>query len=594
MWHLLRALSQGARGKAISIAWRDIVGDQRVVLWRTTEETGGIIMSSKRQAATGWDAPENRALAARQWAEWRATRRRLIQRGAGAGAALALGGGFASGRLAPQRALAQDAPTAGGSVNMGIVADVQNFDPPIPGDNMSIWTMLNIYDQLLRVSKDGLEVEPCLAESYELSDDLLTYTFKLRPGVVFHDGTPLKASDVKYCMDRVSFAEESSWLSLFTAVASTEAPDDATFILRAKQPWAPMIANMGLFAASIYPEAAHKAQGPALFEQPIGTGPFTLESWQKGAAITLKKNPSYWQEGVPYLDEVVFSIVPDANSRIVQLQSGDMDIATDVPFSQIDSLDVDENIAVLVAPVGRVDYVAINHTRPPFDDVKVRQALNYAVDKEAIIQAVLYGRAQAAQSGLPRMRFWNDETQPYPYDPEMAQQLLAESSAAGGFQTTLGVTAGDAEHSAVATIVKDQLAAIGVEVEIYEGESASLYVDTFQGMDYDLVIQYHTTDTVDASQITRYAMASRDDGTGALWTGYVNPRIDEVAQQALAEQDPAKREQMYFEIQKLGFDDAFILYLYFPDSRTGVRTNVHDFAILPTANYRMWEVWKEQ
>jgi len=146
----------------------------------------------------------------------------------------------------------------------------------------------------------------------------------------------------------------------------------------------------------------------------------------------------------------------------------------------------------------------------------------------------------------------------------------------------------------VATILKDQLVAIGVEIEIYEGESASLYVDTFQGMDYDLVIQYHTTDTVDASQITRYAMASRDDGTGALWTGYVNPRIDELAQQALSEQDPAKREQMYFEIQKLGFDDAYILYLYFPDSRTGVRTDVHDFAILPTANYRMWEVWTEQ
>ena len=536
------------------------------------------------------------SLAARQWAEWRATRRRMLQASLGVGAALAVTdtGGLSGWRPALRSTMAQDAPTPGGAVNVGIVADVQSFDPPIPGDNMSIWTMLNIYDQVLRVAQNGEEVEPCLAESYELSDDLLTYTFNLRPGVVFHDGTPLKASDVKYCLDRVSTADESGWLSLFTAVDSTEAPDDQTFILNVKEPWAPMLANMALFAASIYPEAAHTELGADLFEAPIGTGPFVFESWQKGASIVLKKNPNYWIEGQPYLDEVTFSIVADANTRVVQLQGGDMDIASDAPFSQIESLNADDNIDVQVAPVGRVDYVAINHTRPPFDDVKVRQALNYAVDKEAIIQAVLYGQAQVAQSALPRMRFWNEETAPYPYDPEMAMQLLSESSAAGGFTTTLGVTAGEPVDGAVATILKDQLAAIGVNVEIYEQEGAALYVDTFQGMDYDLVIQYHTTDTVDASQITRYAMASRDDGTGALWTGYSNPRIDELAAQALAEQDPDTRQELYFEIQKLGFDDAFILYLYFPDSRTALRTGINGFQILPTANYRMWEVWRAE
>ncbi len=576
------------------------VADATTVVGRTrVSVTGGSKMSQAThksiQRAMHSD-PVLQEQAARQWAEWRATRRRILQTGFGGGVALAVSGmgGIRGWRPALRSAMAQETPTSGGSVNMGIVADVQSFDPPIPSDNMSIWTMLNVYDQVLRVAKNGQEVEPCLAESYELSDDLITYTFKLRPDVVFHDGTPLKASDVKYCLDRVSFDEESGWLSLFTAVESTEAPDDNTFILHVKEPWAPMLANMALFAASIYPEAAHKEQGPALFENPIGTGPFVFDAWQKGAAITLKKNPNYWMEGQPYLDEVTFSVVADANTRVIQLQSGDMDIASDAPFSQIDSLDADENIDVLVAPVGRVDYVAINHTRPPFDDVKVRQALNYAVDKEAIIQAVLYGKAQVAQSALPRMRFWNEEIEPYPYDPEMAKQLLSESSAAGGFSTTLGVTAGEPVDAAVATILKDQLAAIGVEVEIYEQEGATLYVDTFQGMDYDLVIQYHTTDTVDASQITRYAMASRADGTGALWTGYINPRIDELAKQALAEQNPDKRQEMYYEIQKLGFDDAFILYLYFPDSRTAIRSGINDFQILPTANYRMWEVWRSE
>src|SRR5215208_3980700 len=198
-----------------------------IVGWTTVSASGGSKVSqvtgkSIRHATS--DDPAMHQLAARQWAEWRATRRRMLQAGFG-GAALALAGtsGFSGWRPAVREAMAQETPTAGGSVNMGIVADVQSFDPPIPGDNMSNWTMLNIYDQVLRVAKNGQEVEPCLAESYDLSDDLLTYTFHLRPGVVFHDGTPLKASDVKYCLDRVAFAEDSGWLSLFTAVESTEA-----------------------------------------------------------------------------------------------------------------------------------------------------------------------------------------------------------------------------------------------------------------------------------------------------------------------------------------------------------------------------------
>ncbi len=531
-------------------------------------------------------------LAARQWAEWRASRRRLLKIGAFAGGAAAVGT-LSAARRSGSAAAQEPTPKTGGTANMGIVADVQSFDPPQPGDNMSIWTMLNIYDQVVRVGKDGKSVDPGLAESWVISPDQLTYTFKIRSGVTFHDGTALTASDVKYSIDRLVFGD-NGWQVLFEAVAATEAPDATTFVLNLKQPWVPMLADMALFSASIYPAAAHQAQGDELFETPIGSGPFKFESWQKGAAITLSKNENYWLEGQPYLDQVVFSIVPDASTRVVQLQSGDMAIASDVPYTQIESLEALDDLNVQVAPVGRVDYVAINHTRPPFDDLKVRQALNLAVDKQAIIDVILAGNGQVAQSGLPRMLYWNDQIAPYAYDPERAKQLLAESKGAGGFTTTLGVTAGDAEHAAAATIIKDQLAQIGVEIEIYEQESAALYVDTFQGMDYDLVIQYHTTDIIDPSQITRYAMAPRDDGTGALWTGYLNDRISELAVTAQSEQDPETREQMYHEIQQLGFDDAYLLYLYFPDSRTGVRQEVQGFQILPTANYRMWEVWLDE
>ncbi|MGI8486661.1 MAG: ABC transporter substrate-binding protein [Thermomicrobiales bacterium] len=527
-----------------------------------------------------------------QTSNWHISRRQLLKTGAFAGAM------FVAGSSTPgivRTAVAQDTtPKPGGSVRMGIVADVQSFDPPIPGDNMSIWTMLNIYDQVVRVGKDGLSVDPCLAESWEISDDLLAYTFKIRQGVTFHDGTPLTAGDVAYCINRVALAEDSNWLTIFAAVESATASDDSTFVMKLKQPWAPMIADMALFGASIYPHAAHEAQGPALFEAPIGSGPFRFVSWQKGAEIQMAKYEGYWLAGQPYLDKVIFPIVADANTRVVQLQSGDMDIASDVPYTQIETLDAVENISVQVAPVGRVDYIAINHTREPFGDVNVRKAINLAIDKQVIIDVVLAGKGQVAQSGLPRMLDWNDTIQPYPYDMEQAKVLLAQSAVPDGFKTTLGVTAGDAEHTAIATIVKDQLAVVGIEIEIYEQESATLYVDKFQGLDYELVIQYHTTDIIDPSQITRYALAPRADGSGALWTGYVNERCNELAQAAQIEQDPEKRRAMYFEIQQITFDAAYIAYLYFPDSRTAVRSGIQGFEVLPTANYRMWEVWRDE
>ena len=189
--------------------------------------------------------------------------------------------------------------------------------------------MLNVYDQVLRVAKNGQEVEPCLAESYELSDDLITYTFNLRPDVVFHDGTPLKASDVKYCLDRVSFDEESGWLSssppLRAPRRQTTTPSSSTSRSRGRP-----CSRTWHYSPRRSTQRRHtRSRVQPLFENPIGTGPFVFDAWQKGAAITLKKNPNYWMEGQPYLDEVTFSVVADANTRVIQLQSGDMDIASD-------------------------------------------------------------------------------------------------------------------------------------------------------------------------------------------------------------------------------------------------------------------------
>ena len=224
----------------------------------------------------------------------------------------------------------------GGTISMSLADDdVQNFDPIIPTDNMSIWTMLLIYDTLIRVGPDGNSLEPGLAESWTASEDGLVYTFTLR-ATNFHDGTPATSADVVYSLGRTVESPDSQWSFLYPAGTTFEATDEKTVVVTLPNAWAPFEADLALFGACIIPKAAHEAQAEQLFQNPIGTGPFVFESWEKGVEIVLTKNPSFWEAGKPYLDELTFKVLTDANSRMLQFQSGDLDIATAVPFSQIE------------------------------------------------------------------------------------------------------------------------------------------------------------------------------------------------------------------------------------------------------------------
>ena len=174
-----------------------------------------------------------------------------------------------------------DEPQYGGKIVMSLSdRDITSFDPIIPTDNMSIWTMLLIYDQLVRVGPDGLSVEPGLSDSWDVSDDGLTYTFNLRDAT-FHDGSPVTAEDVKYCIDRVTNDEESQWSWIFTAIESVEATDETTVVIHLSTVWVPFIADVALYSASIYPKALHEEKSADLFEGPVGSGPFKFELWEK-------------------------------------------------------------------------------------------------------------------------------------------------------------------------------------------------------------------------------------------------------------------------------------------------------------------------
>ena len=523
-------------------------------------------------------------LAAQQWAEWRLSRRHLLRAGAFAVAGTALTG---PGRSVGGARAAQDQPRPGGKVSMTLYTDVFSFDPPVPTDNPSIWTMLNVYDQLTRVAPGSQDVEPGLAESWESTPDGLTWTFHLREAKL-PDGTPVTAEDVVFSLDRIFTSP--TWGFLFAAFESATVADERTVTIQLSQTWAPMLADLSLYGASIVPKRLVEEQGDAFFNAPSGTGPFFVTEWAKGDRISLQKNPNYWDAGKPYLDELEFLIIPDDNARVIRLEAGEIDIATDLPYNQIDVLRQTEGIVVQTDPLSRVDYIALNHTREPFGDPNVRKAINLAVDKEQIVQTVLFGNGQIANSLLPKMLWWNEAAEPYPYDPEQARQLLAQSSVADGFETELLISSGNSVQQQYATIVQQNLADVGITVNIQQLDELTLYNDYFQKLEYNMLAQYHTTDIVDPDSIINYAI-NPEGGTQAIWTGYQNPTIVELTAAAQRELDPAKREEMYHQIQQLSLDDAQVLFLYFPTSRTGLRDWVHGFKVQPTANYRMWEVW---
>ena len=398
--------------------------------------------------------PADRDLADRQWAEWRASRRHLLRMGAFGGAGLALGLG--AGRRMPVAAAAparQDAePKPGGTIVMSLAdQDVTSFDPPVPPDNMSIWTMLLFYEQLIRVAPDGLSLEPGLAESWEVSDDGMTYTFQVREAQ-FHDGTPFTAEDAAFCIPRAATVEGTPWAFIYQAVDSAEAPDPRTLVINLKSVWVPFEADLAMFAASIFPKKAYEEQGDALFEKPIGTGPFRFVSRTPDVEVVLEKNPDYWQPGVPYLDGATFKVLTDSNARVLQLQGGELDIATLVPYNQLEIFRGDAAYTVYPENVARIDVVSMNNARAPFDDKILRQAINYAVNKDAIIQNVLFGNGEMATSYLPLMPGRDPESPGYPFDLEKAKELVAQSQSPNGFAGEYFINGANSVDSQIAQL----------------------------------------------------------------------------------------------------------------------------------------------
>jgi len=371
----------------------------------------------------------------------------------------------------------------GGSMTVTYKDDVSTLDPAI-GYDWQNWSMIkSLFDGLMDYKPGTTELVPDLAESYEISDDGLTYTFKLRPGVKFHNGRALTAQDVKYSLERVvNPATQSPGAGFFAAIKGfdaasagdagglegVEAVDDATVKITLSRPDATFLHVMALNFAHVVPSEAVEEHGADFGKHPVGTGAFKLAEWTLGQRVVFERNQDYYHAGLPRLDQIVFEVGQEPIVALLRLERGEVDIAGDgIPPAKFLETKNDPKFKDMIVEGSQLHtgYVTLNVKMKPFDDVKVRQAVNMAINKDRIVR-IINGRAVPANQPLPPLMPGYDESyEGFAYDPERAKALLAEAGLAEGFETELFVANTDPQPR-IAQAIQQDLAQIGIKAEI--------------------------------------------------------------------------------------------------------------------------------
>jgi peptide/nickel transport system substrate-binding protein len=375
-----------------------------------------------------------------------------------------------------------DAPKQGGAATVTFNNDLTTLDPQV-GYDWQNWSVIkSIFDGLMDYKPGTTELEPDLAESYTVSDDGLTYTFTLREGVKFHNGRAMTSADVKYSFERaVNPATQSPGGGYFgmiagfddvmggkaTTLSGIETPDDKTVIFKLTRPDATFLHLMAINFGFVVPKEEVEKAGSDWGKKPVGTGAFKFVEWVPGQNIKLERNKDYFRMGVPYLDNITFEFGQDPTVAVLRLKKGEVDIVGDgIPPAQFAEIMADPASKELVAEGDQLQtgYVTMNVTQPPFDNVKVRQAVNMAINKERIVRLINNRAAPANQPLPPAMPGYNPENKGYAFDPEGAKTLLAEAGASE-ITTELYVMNVD-PNPRIAQAIQQDLAAVGIKAEI--------------------------------------------------------------------------------------------------------------------------------
>ena len=501
---------------------------------------------------------------------------------------------FRRASLAVGLTLALAAAAQAQDLRISMYADITGLDPHDTSDNVSYSVQSGIFERLFQFDAK-MKLQPWLATSYTSNDTATEFTLTLRTGVTFQDGTPFDAEAVKANLDRL--ADQTKGLkrnSLYKMIAKVTvlAPDQVkidlnqsfgAFINTLAHPsavmWSPAILKQ-------YPEEAQ------LRLHPVGTGPFKFVEWQPGKAVSLVKYDGYWQKGWPKVDKVTFSPSPEDATRVAALKSGQVDAIWPLPSDLIATVQSDSKLAIQRDPSIYLYYMAINTQHKPLADVRVRQAINYAIDRDLWLKVAFAGMGKAATSAMPEgVQFYQKQTEPnYRYSVDQAKALLKEAGYPNGLDLKLWTTNATASVRA-AQVLKAQLATVGIRATVTPMDSgtrnAKLWgVKDPKQAEFDLYYGGWSTSTGDADWALRPLYATESWVPTSYNVSYFsNPDVDKAIAGGLATADPAKRGVAYAEAQKLLWKDAPVAFLGTPDNLVGKRSNLSGVSMLPDGNF---------
>ena len=477
---------------------------------------------------------------------------------------------------------------------VGQIAEPKSLDPQAVTATNDFRILVNLYDGLVRFKKGTLEVEPALATDWTISEDGTTYTFNLREGVTFQDGTPFNADAVKFTFERM-LNEDHPYHDtgpfplafFFSSVDTVTAIDESTVEFKLKEPFAPFLSNLAYPTGLIVSPAAVEEYGADFGRNPVGTGAFKFEEWEANQRVVATSFTDYW-EGAPELGVVVFRPVGDANTRVAEMLSGGLDMMVEVPPDSLNTFEDDPNFKVYEEAGPHLWFLILNTKEGPLADKKVRQAVNYAIDKQEIVENVLQGTAEIAAGPIPPAFAWANDgsVEPYPHDPEKAKELIAEAGADGAELTFYVAEGGSGmlDPVAMATAIQADLAEVGLKANIETYEWNTFLSNVNPGLEgkadmAEMAWMTNDPDTLPFLALRSDALPSE----GGFNSGYYsNPKVDELLDEARRTTDQGKRAEYYNQVQQIVHDDAPWAFIANWKQNAVTRAEVQNFSLEPS------------
>lgn len=472
-----------------------------------------------------------------------------------------------------------------GTLTIAQGVDADTLDPQVTSSSAAWGITLNIYDTLITRDKNG-KLQPGLAVSWRLLNDT-TWEIKLRPNVKFHNGEPMDAEAVKFSLRRVLDPNlKSVFVTTLDTIARIDIVDPLTVHVVTKAPDPILPSRLSMQYGEIVPPKYLNEAGPkGLARKPVGAGPFKFVSWEKDEAITLEAVPDNWRK--PKIAKVIFKPIPEGSSRVAAIKTGAVDIATAIPPVDFASVNRGDKTFGINATSNRAYLLNMDTlTFKPFQDRRVRQAMNYAIDKQSIIKNTLDGYGKPiATSVIPEAFGYDPNIKTYPYDPEKAKQLLTEAGYPNGFEVGLDTTSGRyPQDKEIAEVVSGQLAKVGIKVNVQTFEWGAFY----DGVKAKKRAPIHnigmSTELFDADNTFSLHFKS-----GTIWSRWNNPEFDKLFETARTTMDVKARQQALWRASQIQHDEAPMIFLYQISYLYGVNKRVKNWQPTSIEPILVWD-----